>query len=62
VPRAVVTHPGGASAATDSVFATREFHRSAYRYFATHVVPSPWHPARWFAKVALVLRAWWRTR
>jgi N-acetylglucosaminyl-diphospho-decaprenol L-rhamnosyltransferase len=62
VPRAIVTHPGGASAATDSAFATREFHRSAYRYFATHVVPSPWHPARWFAKVALSLRAWWRTR
>jgi len=62
VPRAVVSHPGGASAATDSAFATREFHRSAYRYFATHVVASPWHPARWFAKLALSLRAWWRTR
>jgi len=62
VPRAIVVHPGGASAATDSAFATREFHRSAYRYFATHVVASPWHPARWFAKLALTLRAWWRTR
>ena len=62
VPRAIVTHPGGASAATDAAFATREFHRSAYRYFATHVVASPWHPARWFAKLALALRAWWRTR
>jgi GT2 family glycosyltransferase len=62
VPRAIVTHPGGASAATDSAFATREFHRSAYRYFATHVVPSPWHPARWFAQIALTLRAWLKTR
>jgi N-acetylglucosaminyl-diphospho-decaprenol L-rhamnosyltransferase len=62
VPRAIVRHPGGASAATDSAFATREFHRSAYRYYATHVVTSPWHPARWLAKIALRLRAWWRAR
>jgi len=60
VPRAVVTHPGGASAATDSALAIREFHRSAYRYYATHLVTSPWHPARWLAKVALGLRRWWR--
>jgi GT2 family glycosyltransferase len=62
VPGAIVAHPGGASAATDSALATREFHRSAYRYFATHVVTSPWHPARWFAKAALSLRASWRIR
>jgi N-acetylglucosaminyl-diphospho-decaprenol L-rhamnosyltransferase len=62
VPRAIVKHPGGASAATDSAFATREFHRGAYRYYATHVVTSPWHPARWLAKIALRLRAWWRSR
>ncbi len=62
VPRAIVKHPGGASAATDSAFATREFHRSAYRYYATHLVTSPWHPARWLAKIALRLRAWWRSR
>jgi hypothetical protein len=62
VPRAIVRHPGGASAATDAAFAAREFHRSAYRYFATHVVASPWHPARWFAKIALALRARWRAR
>ncbi|HEX6463670.1 MAG TPA: glycosyltransferase family 2 protein [Vicinamibacterales bacterium] len=60
VPGAIVEHPGGASAATDAAFATREFHRSAYRYYATHVVPSPWHPARWFAKAALSLRAAWK--
>jgi N-acetylglucosaminyl-diphospho-decaprenol L-rhamnosyltransferase len=62
VPRAVVRHPGGASARTSSAFATRAFHDSAYRYYATHVVPSPWHPARWLARVALPLRAWWRMR
>lgn len=62
VPRAIIVHSGGASAATDTAFATREFHRSAYRYFATHVVASPWNPARWFAKIALALRARWRAR
>jgi N-acetylglucosaminyl-diphospho-decaprenol L-rhamnosyltransferase len=62
VPRAIVRHPGGASASTRSALATRAFHASAYRYYATHVVPSPWHPARWLARVALPLRAWWRSR
>lgn len=62
VPGAVVKHPGGASAATDSALATREFHRSAYRYYARHVARSPWHPMRWVAKIALGLRAWWRSR
>jgi GT2 family glycosyltransferase len=62
VPRAIVKHAGGASAATDSAFATREFHRSAYRYYATHIVTSPMNPLRWMAKLALSLRAWWRTR
>ena len=62
VPRAIVRHPGAASANTESAFATRAFHASAYRYYATHVVPSPWHPARWLARVALPLRAWWRSR
>ena len=62
VPLARVKHSGGASAKTQSREATRAFHRSAYLYYATHVVPSPWHPARWFARVALAARAWWRTQ
>ena len=41
--------------------ATRAFHRSAYQYFATHTVRSPWHPARWLAWTALTLRSWWRS-
>ena len=60
VPGAEVTHDGGASARTDSPLATRAFHRSAYRYYAAHVVPSPWHPMRWIAKAALASRASWR--
>jgi GT2 family glycosyltransferase len=60
VPRARVTHDGGVSARSDAALATRAFHRSAYRYYATHVVPSPWHPMRWIAKGALGARASWR--
>ncbi len=62
VPRARVRHPGGVSAKTASDAATRAFHASAYRYYATHVTPQWWHPMRWVARVALPLRAWWRTR
>lgn len=62
VPRARVAHAGGASAKTRSREATRAFHRSAYLYYATHVVRSPWHPLRWFARAALTGRAWWRMR
>ena len=61
-PAARVTHTGGASARADAALATRAFHRSAYRYYATHVVPSPWHPLRLVARVALTLRAAWRVR
>lgn len=62
VPGARVGHAGGASARTDSRRAIHAFHDSAYRYYTTHVVRSPWHPARGFAKVALALRARWRSR
>jgi GT2 family glycosyltransferase len=62
VPRARVAHAGGASAATRSRASTGAFHRSAYLYYSTHVVPSPMHPLRWFARGALAARAWWRMR
>jgi GT2 family glycosyltransferase len=62
VPRARVRHPGGTSAKTASRLAIAAFHRSAYRYYSTHVVRSPWHPLRLFARVALSLRARWRMR
>jgi GT2 family glycosyltransferase len=60
VPAARVTHGGGASARSASALATRAFHTSAYRYYATHVVRSPLNPLRWFAWTALHARAWWR--
>lgn len=62
VPGARVRHAGGASARTDSRRAVRAFHDSAYQYYATHVVRSPWHPARPVARMALALRARWRSR
>jgi N-acetylglucosaminyl-diphospho-decaprenol L-rhamnosyltransferase len=60
VPSARVAHAGGVSAKTSHAFATRAFHRSAYLYYSTHVVRSPLHPLRWFAKAALAARSWWR--
>lgn len=62
VPGAQVVHVGAVSSGTRSAFATREFHRSAYRYYATHIVSTPWHPARGLARIALALRSWWRSR
>ena len=57
-----VTHLTGRSSVKAHRRSLLAFHRSAYLYYATHVVPSPWHPARWFARVALTARAWWRMR
>ena len=60
VPEAIVEHVGGRSSRTAHRASTLAFHRSAYRYYAKHVVRSPWHPARWFAWTVLTARAWWR--
>jgi N-acetylglucosaminyl-diphospho-decaprenol L-rhamnosyltransferase len=62
VPRARVAHAGGVSAKRSGAAAIRAFHDSAYRYYATHVVPQAWHPLRWIARAALTGRAWWRMR
>jgi GT2 family glycosyltransferase len=62
VPSARVTHTGEGSSRSARRFATIQFHKSAYLYYATHVMPSRWHPGRWFAWLALRLRAWWRSR
>jgi GT2 family glycosyltransferase len=55
-PDARVVHIGGASSRHARARATCEFHRSAYRYYATHEVPSPWHPLRWAAGALLFTR------
>jgi len=53
---AVVTHDVGQSSKNARGLANREFHRSAYRYFSTHVVPQKWHPFRIAAWLLLMLR------
>jgi hypothetical protein len=45
---------GGSSA---SVLAIRAFHQSAYRYYAIHAVPQPWHPGRFVAWAILSMRS-----
>jgi GT2 family glycosyltransferase len=53
---AVVTHDVGQSSKNARGLANREFHRSAYRYFSTHVAPRKWHPLRIPAWLLLTLR------
>ncbi len=54
---AVATHDVGQSSRNARRLANREFHRSAYRYFSTHVVPQRWHPLRLVGWMMLALRA-----
>ena len=58
-PDARVVHTVGRSSGTAGDLAIRSFHQSAYLYYATHVQPSPWHPARWLAFLLLRLRCRW---
>jgi N-acetylglucosaminyl-diphospho-decaprenol L-rhamnosyltransferase len=55
---APVVHTVGRSSASVAALAVRAFHESAYRYYATHVAPSPFSPARWTAWALLKARAW----
>ena len=54
---AVAVHDVGQSSRHARALANREFHRSAYRYFSTHVVPRPWHPGRAVGWIVLKLRS-----
>jgi GT2 family glycosyltransferase len=56
MPEPTVVHDVGQSSQSARTLANREFHRSAYRYFATHVVPQKWHPARPLGWAILRLR------
>jgi GT2 family glycosyltransferase len=56
MPAPTVVHDVGQSSQSARTLANREFHRSAYRYFATHVVPQKWHPARPLGWAILRLR------
>lgn len=57
VPGATVRHHVGQSSRSAPELANREFHRSAYRYYVTHVVPQPWHPGRVVAWALLSSRS-----
>ena len=57
VPSAIVRHHVGQSSRNAPRLANREFHRSAYRYYVTHVVPQPWHPGRPIAWALLSARS-----
>jgi N-acetylglucosaminyl-diphospho-decaprenol L-rhamnosyltransferase len=57
VPGAIVRHHVGQSSRTDPRLANRAFHKSAYRYYITHVVPQPWHPGRAMAWAILTTRS-----
>ena len=59
-PVATVVHHVGASSRTARRLAAREFHRSAYRYYVSHVVPQRWHPARPVAWGILTARRVWK--
>jgi GT2 family glycosyltransferase len=57
MPGAVAIHEVGQSSRNVRALANREFHRSAYRYYVTHVVPQRWHPGRPLAWLILRARA-----
>jgi GT2 family glycosyltransferase len=55
-PGVSVIHDVGQSSRSARALANRAFHRSAYRYFATHVAPQWWHPGRGTAWLILTVR------
>ncbi|MGH9162067.1 MAG: glycosyltransferase family 2 protein [Vicinamibacteraceae bacterium] len=55
-PAARVMHHVGVSSGRVPRRATREFHRSAYLYYATYLAQSPLSPRRWLARALLSLR------
>jgi GT2 family glycosyltransferase len=58
VPGATAIHRVGQSSRTARAFAIREFHKSAYLYYATHVAPAPLNPKRAVAGALLRMRCW----
>ena len=60
VPGATAIHRVGHSSRTAQAAAIRAFHASAYRYYATHVAPSAFHPKRAMARALLAARCRWR--
>ena len=57
-PSATAVHRVGQSSRSARAASTRAFHRSAYRYYATHVAPSAVDPRRPIARALLAARCW----
>lgn len=62
VPAATAVHRVGHSSRSANALATRAFHASAYRYYATHVAPGALNPKRLLAMTILAARCWWKLR
>jgi N-acetylglucosaminyl-diphospho-decaprenol L-rhamnosyltransferase len=60
VPGATAIHRVGQSSRTARAFAIREFHKSAFLYYATHVAPAPLNPKRAAARAILLARCWFQ--
>lgn len=60
VPGAEVVHQVGQSSRTAQELSIREFHRSAYLYYATHRAKGLLNPVRWLAWVVLAARCRWK--
>jgi GT2 family glycosyltransferase len=60
VPDAEVVHRVGQSRSMAKSLAIREFHRSAYLYYRTHVATSSASLSRWIAKGLLSVRCAWK--
>ena len=58
VPTATVVHAVGGSTRSARALAIREFHRSAFLYYATHVARGPWERA--LARALLATRCRWK--
>jgi N-acetylglucosaminyl-diphospho-decaprenol L-rhamnosyltransferase len=58
VPTATVVHAVGGSTQSARALAIREFHRSAFLYYATHVARGPGDRA--LARALLSARCWWK--
>ncbi len=60
VPGAEVIHHVGQSSRSAQELSIREFHRSAYLYYATHRASGALNPVRWIAWLVLAARCQWK--
>jgi GT2 family glycosyltransferase len=61
-PAAIAVHRVGHSSRTARAASIKAFHKSAYLYYATHVVPGALNPKRPIARLLLGIRCWLQLR